>query len=54
MKMQKDVCLCFIDAIKAFEKIRHKHLLELLRNFDLLGKDIRIIQNLPNVCTDEK
>lgn len=35
-----------INYAKAFNKVNHKDLLELLSNLDIFGKDIRIIKNL--------
>lgn len=44
--MQKDVYLCFIDDAKAFNKVWHKDLFELISNVNILGKDMRTIKNL--------
>lgn len=46
IQTQKNVYLCFIDYTKAFDKVHHKELLELLSNHDIFEKDIRIIKNL--------
>lgn len=44
--VQQDMYLCFIYSLKAFVKLRHQDLLELLRNTDIFGKDIRRVNNL--------
>ena len=44
--MQRDLYVCFIDYTKAFDKVRHKNLMQLLNNLDLDGKDLRLIQDL--------
>lgn len=44
--MQKNIYLCFIDYEKAFEKVRHGKLIEILQSIDLDNRDIRIIANL--------
>ena len=41
-----DVHLCFIDFEKAFDKIKHQKLLDILLNTGMDDKDIRIIANL--------
>ena len=38
--------MCFIDYEKAFDKVRHSDLIEILQNLNLDGKDIRLITNL--------
>lgn len=42
IQIQKDMCLCFTDYSKAFDKLRHKDLLEILCHCDISGKNIRI------------
>lgn len=44
--MQTDVLMCFIDYEKAFDRVKHQHLLRLLTDIGLDGKDVRIIRNL--------
>ena len=44
--MQKDLHLCFIDYTKAFDKVQHEELLEILGKLDIHGKDLRILRNL--------
>lgn len=44
--IQKEIYLGFIDYAKAFNKVCHKQLFELLGRLDLFGKNIRTIQNL--------
>ncbi len=38
--------MCFIDYTKAFDKIQHEELMNLLQETDLDGKDLRLIRNL--------
>ena len=40
---KKDLCICFLDCTKAFDKIGHE---EMLQNINVDGKDIQQIQNL--------
>ena len=46
IEMQRDLYVCFIDYTKAFDKIRHKNLMQILNNLGLDGKDLRLIQDL--------
>ena len=46
IEVQKDVYMCFIDYEKAFDKVKHSDLIEILQNLNLDGKDVRIINNL--------
>lgn len=46
IQMPKDIYLCFIEYAKAFDKVSHNDLLELLGNLDIFGNDFRIIQKL--------
>ena len=43
---RKDVCLCFIDYEKTFDRIQHHKLMQLLNGLDMDQKDIRCIENL--------
>lgn len=43
---RKDVYLCFIDYEKAFDRVQHHKLMQLLKRLDLDQKDIRCIENL--------
>jgi len=43
---RKDVCLCFIDYEKAFDRVQHYKLMQLLKKLDIDQKDIRCIENL--------
>ena len=47
---KRDVCMCFIDYTKAFDRLQHNELLNMLMDLDLYGKDICLIQNL---CWDQ-
>ena len=44
--VQKDVFICFIDYEKAFDRVQHGKMTEMLRNLDIDGKDIKCIKNL--------
>lgn len=44
--MQGYALLCFIDYEQAFDRVKHQHLLGLLTDIELDGKDVRIIRNL--------
>src|SRR5579872_502632 len=44
IEVKKDLYLCFIDFNKAFDRVRHSRLLNMLQ--DLGGKDIRLARNL--------
>ena len=46
IEMQKDLYLCFIDYSKAFDKVRHEKLFNILEHQDIDGKDLRVIRNL--------
>ena len=46
IEMQKDLYLCFIDFSKAFDKVRHEKLFNILEHLDIDGKDLRVIRNL--------
>lgn len=43
---RKDVCLCFIDYEKAFDRVQHHLLMKLLKRLDIDQRDIRCIENL--------
>ena len=46
VEMQKNVYVCFIDYTKAFDKVRHEELMNMLQDLEIDGKDIRLIRNL--------
>ena len=46
IEVNKDLYLCFIDYTKAFDKVRHETLLDMLQELEIDGKDIRVIRNL--------
>ena len=46
IEMQKDLYLCFIDYSKAFDKVRHEKLFNILEHLDIDEKDLRVIRNL--------
>ena len=46
MRCKKDLYLCFIDYSKAFDKVRHEKLFNILELLDIDGKHLRVIRNL--------
>ena len=46
IEVNKDLFLCFIGYTKAFDKVRHETLLDMLQELEVDGKDTRIIRNL--------
>ena len=46
IEVQRDLYICFIDYSKAFDKVRHDELFNILEELDIDGKDLRIIKNL--------
>ena len=46
IEVQKELYLCFINYSKAFDKVKHEKLFEMLENLDIHGKDLRVIRNL--------
>ena len=46
IEVQKDLFIGFIDYSKAFDKVRHDELFNILEGLDIDGKDLRIIRNL--------
>ena len=46
LDVQKEIFICFVDYEKAFDKVRHEILIDILKNLMLDGKDLRIIKNL--------
>lgn len=44
--VQKDIFICFVDYEKAFDKVRHSKLIEILQKLDINQKDLRCIQKL--------
>ena len=46
IEMQRDIFLCFIDYSKAFDRVKHKELMQMLSELDVDGKDLRLIRNL--------
>ena len=46
MEKQKDLHICFLDYTKAFDRVKHEKILELLQRLDTNGKDIQLIRNL--------
>ena len=46
LEMQKTLYICFIDYIKAFDRVKHDLLFEILSNTGVLDKEINIFKNL--------
>ena len=46
VEVQTDLYLCFIDYSKAFDKVRHSALFDILQGLNVDGKDLRILRNL--------
>jgi hypothetical protein len=46
LDMNHDLYICFIDFEKAFDKVQHPKLIEILQQLRLDRRDIRIIKNL--------
>ena len=46
IEVQKDLYICFIDYSKAFDKVKHDKLFEMLNQLDIDGKDLRVLRNL--------
>ena len=46
LEVQKDVCVCFVDYEKAFDKVKHVDLFNMLKAADLDGKDVQLMRNL--------
>ena len=45
MEEQKDLYICFLDYTKAFNRIKHEKIIELLQRLDTNGKDIQLTRN---------
>ena len=46
LEVNKDLYLCFIDYTKAFDKVRHEEIVNILEKLSLDGKDLRMIKNI--------
>ena len=46
IQMQKVLYVCFIDYVKAFDKVQHQALMKVLDMLDIDGKEIELIKNL--------
>ena len=42
----QDLYLCFIDYSKAFDKVQHENLMQMLKELNIDGKDLRLVRNL--------
>ena len=45
-QVQKDLYLCFIDYSKAFDKVKHSNLFNILQRLNCDGSDLRVLRNL--------
>ena len=56
IEIQKDLYLCFIDYSKAFDKVKHSDLFDILLRDNCDGKDLRVVRNLywVQTCTGYK
>ena len=48
--MQRDVFICYIYYVKAFDKVQHNHVFRILEGYDINGKDLE----LTKTCTGGK
>ena len=46
IEVQKDLYLCFIDYSKAFDKVKHSDLFDILQRHNCDGKDDRVLRKL--------
>jgi hypothetical protein len=46
IEVKHDIYLCFLDNTKAFDKVKHDNLFQILEKLDIDGKDLRLIRNL--------
>ncbi|NNK27532.1 MAG: RNA-directed DNA polymerase, partial [Flavobacteriaceae bacterium] len=46
LEIKKNLYICFIDYEKAFDKVKHTKLMDILKTTEIDGKDLRLIQNL--------
>ena len=46
IEKQKDLYICFIDYVKAFDRMKHKKLVEMLEHLEVDRKDLRLLANL--------
>ena len=46
MQCQKDICIAFIDYTKAFDKVNHKKLIDIMKFIGVPFHETRLIANL--------
>ena len=46
LEVKKDLYICFIDYTKAFDRVKHSEIIQILQNLDIDGKDLRMIRNI--------
>ena len=51
LEMQKDLFVCFIDCLEAFDTVRHVDLLAILRRLYVSRNDLRLTRKLYNEQT---
>ena len=44
--MQRDVFICYIDYVKAFDNVQHKHLFKILEGLNINVKGLELIKSL--------
>ena len=46
IEVRHDIYLCSLDYKKAFHKVKHENLFQILEKLDMDGKDLRLVRNL--------
>ena len=46
IEKQRDLYICFIDYVKAFDCVKHDKFRELIQGLNIDGKDLRLIRNM--------
>ena len=46
IEMKKNIYICLIDYVKAFDKVKHEVLFQQLEQLDINGKDLELLKNL--------
>ena len=44
LQMQKNVCVCFLNFVKAFDKFQHEQLMEILERLDVDEKELEMVR----------
>ena len=45
-EVKHDIYLSFLDYTKAFDKVKHDNLFQILKKLNIDGKDLRLVRNL--------